>query len=207
MMLVYNVHCTYIQCIHTCTQCTVYMYVPIYRCDSCLMHVHVHVGLSCFLVSHNVFIFPQDMLCYSGNGLLHIKANTFPAHQQRLQNGNGFVVGFTGSRIFTLHMFTMSVVDIPQVDEAVCICSWMEFDVVSILQSSSMIQYLERKMYKEAYNVACLGVTHSDWRTLALESLEVTHTCTLYTHIHTHTIYMYMYMLVYYELYVQVQCT
>lgn len=39
-----------------------------------------------------------------------------------------------------------------------------------------MKQYLEQKMYSDAYKVACLGVSQDDWHTLALEALEV-HTC------------------------------
>lgn len=35
-----------------------------------------------------------------------------------------------------------------------------------------MYQYLERKTFKEAYQIACLGVTDSDWRDLATEALE-----------------------------------
>lgn len=35
-----------------------------------------------------------------------------------------------------------------------------------------MYQYLEKKHYKEAYQIACLGVTDSDWRDLATEALE-----------------------------------
>eukprot|EP00731_Ephydatia_muelleri_P000623 Em0001g623a len=91
----------------------------------------------------------EDMLCYSGEGMLSIKANNFSTHQQRQQ---GFVVGFTGSKIFCLDFFAMTCVDVPQ--------------------SAPMIQYLERKLYKDAYKIGCLGVTEGDWNTLALEALE-----------------------------------
>ncbi|XP_055564676.1 intraflagellar transport protein 122 homolog isoform X1 [Falco cherrug] len=91
----------------------------------------------------------EDMLCFSGGGYLNIKASNFPVHQQKLQ---GFVVGYNGSKIFCLHVFSMSAVEVPQ--------------------SAPMYQYLERKMFKEAYQIACLGVTDTDWRELAMEALE-----------------------------------
>ncbi|XP_039932513.1 intraflagellar transport protein 122 homolog isoform X1 [Hirundo rustica] len=91
----------------------------------------------------------EDMLCFSGGGYLNIKASNFPVHQQKLQ---GFVVGYNGSKIFCLHVFSMSAVEVPQ--------------------SAPMFQYLERKMFKEAYQIACLGVTDADWRELAMEALE-----------------------------------
>ncbi|NWU01452.1 IF122 protein, partial [Urocynchramus pylzowi] len=91
----------------------------------------------------------EDMLCFSGGGYLNIKASNFPVHQQKLQ---GFVVGYNGSKIFCLHVFSMSAVEVPQ--------------------SAPMYQYLERKMFKEAYQIACLGVTDADWRELAMEALE-----------------------------------
>ncbi|NWI98423.1 IF122 protein, partial [Crypturellus undulatus] len=91
----------------------------------------------------------EDMLCFSGGGYLNIKASNFPVHQQKLQ---GFVVGYNGSKIFCLHAFSMSAVEVPQ--------------------SAPMYQYLERKMFREAYQIACLGVTDADWRDLAMEALE-----------------------------------
>ncbi|XP_046555893.1 intraflagellar transport protein 122 homolog [Haliotis rubra] len=91
----------------------------------------------------------EDMLCFSGNGMLNIKASNFPLHQQKLQ---GFVVGFSGSKIFCLHVYAMSSVDVPQ--------------------SAPMYQYLEKKMFKDAYRVACLGVTEGDWEALAHDALE-----------------------------------
>ncbi|KAJ3332247.1 hypothetical protein HDU76_000838 [Blyttiomyces sp. JEL0837] len=94
----------------------------------------------------------EDMLCYSGNGILNIKAGNFPAHQQKMQ---GFVVGFKGSRIFCLHIYTMTTVDVPQ--------------------SASLDRYLEKKEFEQSYKVACLGVTEGDWRRLAVEALEGLH--------------------------------
>ena len=32
----------------------------------------------------------EDMLCFSGGGLLNIKASTFPVHQQKLQASDNF---------------------------------------------------------------------------------------------------------------------
>ena len=53
----------------------------------------------------------EDMLCFSGNGMLSIKTSNFPIHQQKLQ---GFVVGFNGSKIFCLHYVAMQTIDVPQ---------------------------------------------------------------------------------------------
>lgn len=54
----------------------------------------------------------EDMLCFSGNGYLNIKASNFPVHQQKMQ---GFMVGYNGSKIFCLHVYAMSAVEVPQV--------------------------------------------------------------------------------------------
>ncbi|XP_075229721.1 intraflagellar transport protein Oseg1 isoform X2 [Lycorma delicatula] len=91
----------------------------------------------------------EDMLCFSGNNTLCIKASNFPVHQQKLM---GFVVGFCGSKIFCLHVSTMSTIEVPL--------------------SAPMYQYLEKKMYSEAYSIACLGVTEGDWKSLAHAALD-----------------------------------
>jgi len=89
------------------------------------------------------------MLCFSGGGTLNIKASNFPVHQQKVP---GFVVGFCGSKIFCLHVYSMSSVEVPQ--------------------STPMYQYLEKKAYLDAYKVACLGITDGDWRSLGMAALE-----------------------------------
>ena len=92
----------------------------------------------------------DKMLCYSGSNTLSIKADDFPAHQQKMQ---GFVVGFSGSKIFCLHVYSMTTIEVPL--------------------SSPMYQYLDKGNFTLAYQVACLGVTEGDWEALGQQALEV----------------------------------
>ncbi len=91
----------------------------------------------------------EDMICFSGNGILSIKAGMSPPHQQKM---TGFVVGFKGSKIFSLNASAMVTIDVPQ--------------------SASMDQHLEAKDLRKAYQIACLGVTDADWRRLAINAME-----------------------------------
>ncbi|KAI9343877.1 WD40-repeat-containing domain protein [Zopfochytrium polystomum] len=94
----------------------------------------------------------EDLLCFSGNGILTIKAGNFQSCQQKMQ---GFVVGFKGSKVFCLHIYTMTTLDIPH--------------------TTTIDRYIERKEFQRAYEVCSLGVTESDWKRLALEALENLH--------------------------------
>jgi intraflagellar transport protein 122 len=91
----------------------------------------------------------EEMLCYSGNNTLSIKANGFPPHQQKM---TGFVVGFSGSKIFCLHVYSMTTIEVPL--------------------SSPLFQYLDNNDLKMAYTTASLGVTENDWETLGKQALE-----------------------------------
>merc|ERR1711978_383137 len=90
------------------------------------------------------------MLCYSGGNVLSIKASDFPAHQQKMTGH--FVVGFSGSKIFCLHVYSMTTIEVPL--------------------SSPMYQYLDVKNYSSAYSTGCLGITESDWKALGKEALD-----------------------------------
>lgn len=91
----------------------------------------------------------EDMLCFAGSGQLKIKTGGFPGHVQRMQ---GFVVGFTGSKVFCLNALSVQTVDVPQ--------------------SAPLYRYLEQNEFAKAYEVSCLGVTEADWRLLAWEALK-----------------------------------
>ncbi|XP_055948629.1 intraflagellar transport protein 122 homolog isoform X1 [Argiope bruennichi] len=91
----------------------------------------------------------EDMLCFTGAGLINIKVENFNIQQQKFQ---GFVIGFCGAKVFCLHYNAISTIDIPL--------------------SASMYQYIEKKIFSKAYQVACLGVTDSDWRSLAEAAIQ-----------------------------------
>ena len=91
----------------------------------------------------------DDILAYSGNGVLFIKTGNIPPTSQKM---NGFVVGFKGSKLFVLHFLNMSTIDVPQ--------------------TSSLLKYIEKKDFKMAYKLACLGITEQDFRLLGTEALQ-----------------------------------
>lgn len=91
----------------------------------------------------------DDMLAYTGEGQLFIKTGDLPPSSQRMP---GTVVGFKGSKIFTLFDNSMTAIDVPQ--------------------SGTFYQFLQNNNFKMAYRIACLGVTEQDWRSLGIEALK-----------------------------------
>lgn len=91
----------------------------------------------------------EDMLGFSGGGELRVKVMDFPPHVQKF---SGFLVGLSGSKAFCLTDQNISVLELPL--------------------SAPMYQFIERKLYFEAYKIACLGVTEGDWEDLAHSALE-----------------------------------
>ncbi|KAL0902620.1 hypothetical protein ABMA27_000448 [Loxostege sticticalis] len=91
----------------------------------------------------------DELLGLSGGGLLSIKAGHFPPATQPLA---GSVVGFQGGRVFCLQANAMQTINVPL--------------------SHAVHQYTQQKMFNEAYAVACLGVTPSDWERLGVAALE-----------------------------------
>ncbi|CAD5218534.1 unnamed protein product [Bursaphelenchus okinawaensis] len=91
----------------------------------------------------------EDLICYTGENRLFVKAKNFTPYQQRIE---GFVVGFTGRRFHCLHTYTMTTNEIPL--------------------GSQLSQYLNTKDFAGAYELAVLGVTEKDWQILGLEALE-----------------------------------
>ncbi|CBZ55768.1 putative WD-repeat protein [Neospora caninum Liverpool] len=90
----------------------------------------------------------DEMLAYTGNNTLSIRHGTLEPRRQRLQ---GLVVGFRGSKIYCLKSQSIQTCDFPQ--------------------SASLYPYIDMKNFAAAYEVACLGVTASDWLSLALSAL------------------------------------
>ncbi|KAK0080536.1 hypothetical protein PV325_013799 [Microctonus aethiopoides] len=91
----------------------------------------------------------EDMMCFSGQDYLAVKVAEFPEYKQKFC---GFVVGHNGPNLYCINGTNIVTVEIPL--------------------SSTMYQYLDIGMFKEAYAVACLGVAESDWMALGVAALE-----------------------------------
>ncbi|EGR29567.1 intraflagellar transport protein, putative [Ichthyophthirius multifiliis] len=90
----------------------------------------------------------DDMLTYSGNDMTFIKSSGHPPLSQRM---SGNVVGFKGNKLFVLNENVLSTIDISM--------------------TQTMLKYLEKKDFQQAYEVALLGVTDADLLHLGNEAL------------------------------------
>ncbi|VDM56939.1 unnamed protein product, partial [Angiostrongylus costaricensis] len=90
----------------------------------------------------------EEIICYSGSSKLTIRARGYPGHQQRMF---GFVVGFSGNKVYCLHIYAMQALEVPF--------------------SNQLYQYIENKEYQKAYDLACLGVTTEDWQILGMAAI------------------------------------
>lgn len=91
----------------------------------------------------------DETFCFSGGGMITVKVSDMTTYHQQL---NAQVIAFIGSKVFYLQNKK--------------ICS------IEVTQSISMYQFIEKKQFKKAYEVACLNVTDYDWEQLAHSSLE-----------------------------------
>ncbi|XP_014607385.1 PREDICTED: intraflagellar transport protein 122 homolog isoform X1 [Polistes canadensis] len=91
----------------------------------------------------------EDIMCFSGSNYLAIKVANFSEYRQKF---SGFVVGHNGSKLYCLNGSAVIILEVPL--------------------SLFMYQYLDIGSFKEAYEVACLGVAESDWRALGIAALD-----------------------------------
>lgn len=96
----------------------------------------------------------EEMLAFSGSGSVCVQAEDFTVYQQPLQ---GFVVGFVGAKVFCLQQNTVTAIEVSQ--------------------TQFMKKYINMNRFEDAFEIACLNATDSDWSELAhaaLESMDLT---------------------------------
>ncbi|XP_077302310.1 intraflagellar transport protein 122 homolog [Arctopsyche grandis] len=122
--------------------------------ESCCCHVYMIATQQLLFTAENASSVSwhatyEDLLCYSGGGMLSIKLVPFPESSQPVI---GSVVGFQKGHVFCLQANAMQSINVPL--------------------SHAMHQYIQNHMFNEAYNIACLGVPNSDWESLGFAALE-----------------------------------
>ncbi|CAM9409830.1 unnamed protein product [Pylaiella littoralis] len=91
----------------------------------------------------------EDMLCYSGNGMLYVRTGSFPVQEQFI---GGEVASYRGARVISLKGVALTTVDVPL--------------------TKTVYRHIEAREFKQAHAVACLGVTQRDWRILGTSALQ-----------------------------------
>ncbi|VDD75566.1 unnamed protein product [Mesocestoides corti] len=90
----------------------------------------------------------NDLLCYTSKDTLHIVTVDYTCHQQPIE---GVVVGFNGSSVYCL--------------------SSQFVRRIEVQLAQAMYYYLDAGRLKEAYQMARLGVSETDWRKLGNAAL------------------------------------
>ncbi|CAM9714504.1 unnamed protein product [Scytosiphon promiscuus] len=91
----------------------------------------------------------EDMLCYSGNGKLYVRAGSFPVQEQVI---GGEVASYRGARVMSLQGVSLTTIDVPL--------------------TKTVYQHIEARDFHKAHAVACLGVTQRDWRILGISAVQ-----------------------------------
>ena len=91
----------------------------------------------------------DEMICYSYEGNIFIRTSTFTPVSEKM---SGAIIGFKGTKIFLLQANN-------------------NINIMDVSHSSSIMMYIEKKNFAEAYRVACLGATSHEWQHLGFEAL------------------------------------
>lgn len=90
----------------------------------------------------------NDMIAYSGNEMLFIRTANFPPLTQKMQ---GHVAGFRGNKLFIQHDSSLNTIDVSQ--------------------TTTMMKFIEKRDYRNAYQLSCLGASNNDFKVLGIEAL------------------------------------
>ena len=108
----------------------------------------------------------DDTLCYSRNDRDELLVKT-GSHDPKVHKVSGKVVGFVGARLFVARDLRIEAVDLPQSDH--------------------LKQFISKNEHRRGLSCARLGVTATDWRSLAdsaANALDLTTAQTAYAKVH-----------------------
>lgn len=104
---------------HTLHMLSPPLYLSMSRCDNQMLNIALQVQVQVIDLRTRQIKFEdekassaafnteyEDMIAYSGAGMLTVRTGSFSPHRQRM---TGFVVAFEGSKVYCLHLLNMQV--------------------------------------------------------------------------------------------------